>query len=479
MFHRSSLLIPLCALLSLGGCMTVGPDYGGAPDVVRDALQAKSFVRAPVDASIRQPVAAWWATLGDAQLDALIEQALNNSPDVRAAQARLRQSRAGLEQQQAQRLPTVGATGAAGVLQQAPGTDNARTAKLYVAGFDATWEADLFGGTRRAIEAASDEAEAVDADLADVRVSLAAEVASDYVELRAQQQRRLLAQQIVQGDEQLLALTQQRRAQGVASADEVDRMQSQVNGSQAGLNDIDAAIAASLDQLAVLTGQSPGALDGMLKQPQPLPVLPHNVAVGDPATLLRYRPDIRAAERRLASSNAQIGEKTADYFPKLSLFGNIGFTSDSASHLFRSSNVSLLGLPYLTWNFLDFGRTASAVRGAEAGRDEAIANYEGTVLHALRDANTALSRYGYQRDSVVRLLAQQDAAQHQTALMQQRRTAGTASQLDLLDAERTLHDIEQNTIAGQAELLKDFVSLQKSLGLGWQPVPANGADTAS
>lgn len=473
MNHSSSIrLLSLLAVLSLAGCMTVGPDYDGAPDVAHDAVQSGRFVRAPEQAESAAPAAAWWTVLGDAQLDALIEQALQHSPDLRAAKARLRQSRAGFEQQRAQNLPTIGASGAAAVLQTAPGTDESQTAKLYVAGFDATWEADLFGGTRRAIEATSAESEAVQADLRDVQVSLAAEVANAYIELRAQQQRRALAAQTADADRQMLALTLQRRERGVASASEVDRMQSQADGTQATLSQVDAAIAAALDQLAVLTGRSPGALDATLSQVKPLPSLPQHVAIGDPAALLKRRPDIRAAERRLASSNAQIGEKKADYFPKLTLLGNLGFSSDSASHLFRSSNAMLLGLPYLSWNFLDFGKTAAAVRGAEAGRDEAIANYEGTVLNALRDANTALSRYGYQRNSVVKLLAQQASAQHETELMRQRRAAGAASQIDLLDAERAQYGAQQNAVQGQADLLKDFVSLEKSLGLGWEAAPA-------
>lgn len=468
MNHSTNRMFALLAVLGLSGCMTVGPDYSGAPDVAHDAVQSGKFVRASDRTAVAAPIAAWWTALNDAQLNTLIAQALQHSPDLRAAKARLRQSRAGLEQQQAQNLPTIGASGAAAVLQTAPGTDESQTAKLYVAGFDATWEADLFGGTRRAIEAASAESDAVQADLQDVQVSLAAEVANAYVELRAQQQRRALAQQMADADRQMLALTVQRRERGVASASEVDQMQSQEDGTQATLSQIDAAIAAALDQLAVLTGQSPGALDGALSQVEPLPALPPSVAIGDPAALLKRRPDIRAAERRLASSNAQIGEKKADYFPKLTLLGNIGFSSDSASHLFRSSNSMLLGLPYLSWNFLDFGKTAAAVRSAEAGHDEAIAKYEGTVLNALRDANTALSRYGYQRNSVVKLIAQQTSAEHETVLMQQRRIAGTASEIDLLDAQRALYSAQQNAIQGEADLLKDFVSLQKSLGLGWQ-----------
>jgi multidrug efflux system outer membrane protein len=458
----------LLTSLTLAGCMTVGPDYHGAPDVAKNAVQAKAFARTPFGTDANSPVAAWWVALGDTQLDALIEQALSNSPDLRAATARLRQSRASLKQQQAQRLPTASASAAGAVIETAPGTSQSQTTKLYVTGFDASWEADLFGGTRRAIEAASAESDAVDADLADVQVSLAAEVANNYVELRAQQQRRGLTAQIAELDQQTLTLTQQRRDRGVASAMEVEQAASQLDGTQSTLNQIDAAITDALDQLALLTAQTPGSLDATLASQKALPTLPQTVAIGDPAALLQRRPDIRAAERRLASSQAQIGEKVADYFPKLTLFGDIGFSSDSPTHLVRARNAALVGVPYLSWNIFDFGRTEAAVRGAEAGRDEAIAKYEGTVLTALRDANSALSRYGYQRDSVVKLLSQQASSERSTVLTQQRRNAGAASQIDLLDAERTLYNVQQNSIGGQADLLKDFVSLQKSLGLGWR-----------
>jgi NodT family efflux transporter outer membrane factor (OMF) lipoprotein len=461
----------LLALLSLGGCMTVGPNYDGAPDVAKEAIQAATFARSPVGTDANSPVAAWWVALGDPQLNTLIKQAFGNSPDLRLAKAHLRQSRASLKQQQAQRLPTASASSAAAVINQAPGTDQSNTTKLYVVGFDASWEADLFGGTRRAVEAASAEAEAVEADLADVQVSLAAEVANSYIDLRLQQQHRVLVGQIAALDQQALTLTQQRRDRGVASAIEVEQAASQVQGTQTLLNQIDASITDALDQLAFLTGQSSGALDSVLSAPQSLPAVPQTVTIGDPAAFIKRRPDIRAAERRLASSQAQIGEKKAGYFPKLTLFGDIGFSADDPSHLVRARNAVLVGAPYLSWNFLDFGRVEASVRGAEAGRDQAIAKYESTVLGALRDANTSLSRYGYQRDSVIKLLAQQASAQRTTTLTQQLRKAGAASQIDLVDSQRSLYNVQQNTIDGQADLLKDYVSIQKSLGLGWKPEP--------
>ena len=197
-------------------------------------------------------------------------------------------------------------------------------------------------------------------------------------------------------------------------------------------------------------------------------MLPSTIEIGDPAALLRQRPDIRAAERRLASSNAQIGEHVADYFPKITLLGDLGYTAADPGHLFRKTNFSRLGVPYLQWNVLDFGRTAADVRSAKASRDEASAHYEHAVLAALEDANSALSRYGHQREHIVRLEQVDASAQHASTLMRQRYVAGVATAIDLLDTERTEFSAQQDVVAGRAQLLKDFVLLQKSLGLGWQ-----------
>ncbi|HIV70145.1 MAG TPA: efflux transporter outer membrane subunit [Candidatus Aquabacterium excrementipullorum] len=474
-------LLPLAAVLTLAlaGCAAVGPNYEGAPKVASDATQADHFNRADQaqgTVSNGPAAAQWWLTLNDPVLTSLIDQALKDSPNVHAAQARLRQSRAALKQQQANELPKASASALGIGVRQGPDTDAAQTLHLYSAGFDASWEIDLFGGTRRAVEAASAEAQAVQADLADAQVSLAAEVAQSYAGLREQQQRQALLRQTATGDEQSLALSRQRRERGVAPAQEVEQRLSQLESTRASLAEVAAQLSASLDQLAFLTGQSSGSLDARLAAPQgdgqgqaqaALPALPSTVAVGDPTTLLSRRPDIRAAERRLASRQAQIGTKVANYFPKLSLLGNIGFSSTEASHLVRQENFSMLGVPYLSWNLFDFGQTRSQVRQAEATRDEYVARYENTVLTALRDANTALSRFGHQREELLSLMAQEASTTRKLDLMRQRRQAGTASQIDLLDAQRELASARQRTVSGQAELVKDFVSLQKSLGLGW------------
>ena len=463
---RSYAIIALAAL-AFPGCK-VGPNYHGAPAVAPDASRAAAFTRAPNGVTSTAPaIAKWWEGLGDPELNKLVETALSQSPDIRAAQARLRASRAGLRQQQRNELPKSSGT-AAYLKAHLPSSVGIGSMGLYNLGFDATWEIDLFGGTRRAIEAASAEAEATEADLADTHVQLSAEVAQAYVDLRDQQQRIALVRQSAELEEQILTLTQQRREQGVASELDVERIRTQVENTRASIIPLDAQITESLDQLAVLTGKQPGALDAELSAGSPLPHLPETVAVGDPATLLKHRPDIRGAEWRLVSANAQIGEREADWFPKLTLLGDLGFSSTSPGHLLRSDTFMWVGAPLLQWNALDFGRTRAKVDQAKAGYEEAEAKYESTVLGALRDANVALSRYGHQRDNVLSLRNVEESATHAAELTRQRYRAGTTSALDWLDAERTRFSAEQNRIAGDAELIKDYIALQKSLGLGWQ-----------
>ncbi|MGF6645617.1 efflux transporter outer membrane subunit [Paraburkholderia sp. GAS82] len=471
-------LLPVAAALALAGC-TVGPDYHGAPQAAPIAAQATSFNRAPQGTVSTAPVAAqWWLALDDAQLNALIDTALKNSPDLHAAEARVREARAGLTAKQRNELPKV--QGSAAYLRtptpdlssleggQSSSSSGSGPISFYLAGFDASWEIDLFGGTRRAIEAASAEADASQADLADAHVQLAAEVAQAYVGLRDEQQRVSIAHESAELETRILTLTEQRRARGVASDLDVERIRSQVENTQASIIPLDAQVAESLDELAVLTGREPGALDAELSAQKPLPTLPATVAVGDPGRLLRQRPDIRAAERRLASQNAQIGEHEADWFPKVTLFGDLSFSASEPGHLFRKSSYTWVAAPYLQWNAFDFGRVKASVDQAKAGRDEAEAKYESTVLGALKDADVALSRYGHERDNAVSLREVEDSATHAAVLTEQRYRAGTTTALDWLDTERTRYSAEQNRIQSEAQLIKDYVALQKSLGLGWQ-----------
>lgn len=479
-------LVPRLAILAsalvTAGCM-VGPDYRGAPEVAANALAGQPFPHAPAPATAAPGVADWWHAMGDPQLDGLIDSALANSPDLRAAQARVRQARAGLRGREANLMPTasvdaamlrtrspdLSALGGNGNGDGGSASGGRGPLSLYIAGFDASWELDLFGGTRRSVQAAAADAEASAAELADAHVQLAADVAQAYVNLREQQASLAHLRASAQLEADILDLAEQRRARGVASQLEVERLLTQLENTRARIAPVEAAIVEASDQLAQLTGRAPGALDAELTAACPLPSLPETVAVGDPAALLKSRPDIRAAERRLASRTAQIGAAKADWFPKVSLLGSLGYSAAVPGHLLRKDNATWLTLPRLQWNALDFGRVAANVDSAEAGRDEALANYESTVLKALRDADVALSRYGHQRENVAVLRRVEASAERAATLQQQRYRAGTASMLEWLDVERTRVVAQQDRISGDATLLRDYVSLQKALGLGWTP----------
>ena len=452
----------LCPLL-LVGC-TLGPDYNAAPD---SQLQGKAFARQVAGTQAQTPqVADWWRTLNDPALDQLIDSALGNSPDLQAAAARLRQARAGLAEKRSNLMPKSSATAAA--LYTGSGDSQTDATHLYLSGFDASWELDIFGASRRAVEAAHAEADAVQADMADAHVQLAAEVGQAYIGLRDQQQRLRIARQSEQLERQLLDFTEQRLAQGTASELDRERIATQVETTRAASIALELEVIESLDELALLSGLEPGALDTRLGRETPLPTLPATVNIGDPAQLLQQRPDIRAAERRLASSTAQIGEHKAAAFPKVSLFGSLSFSASAPGHLLRKDNFSALGVPYLQWNWLDFGRVQAQVKQAEAGRDEALAKYRSSVLNALRDADVALARYGNERQRRATLGRVETSAVRASALTEQRYRAGTSSVLDWLDAERTRYRAEQDRVHSDGQLIKDYIALQKSLGLGWR-----------
>ncbi|MFS2155743.1 efflux transporter outer membrane subunit [Pseudomonas sp. Pseusp122] len=468
-------------LLSLGllSACTVGPDYHGAPDFAPKTLAAGRLPNAGSESSEPSP-ASWWQALNDRQLNELVSLAFVNSPDIATAQARLRQSRASLSGAHADAMPKVSGDAAmlklrspdTSALSNGDGGNSGGGGRgpltLYLAGFDASWEVDMFGGTRRAIEAAQAEAESSRAQLADTQVQLAAEVVQSYADLRDQQTRLALIDATVEMDSQALDLTRQRRERGVASQLQLEQVLTQVENTRSQRLPLQASIIESMDQLGLLCGLEPGVLRSRLSVPQAMPGIPEHVPFANPTAILQARPDIRAAERKLASSNAQIGEKQADWFPKLSLMGDLSFSAADPGHLLRKDNGTWLVLPRLTWNFLDFGRVAASVEGAQGARDEAVAQYRSVVLTALRDADVALARYGHDRQNVVLLRNVEASAVRAADLTRQRYRAGTASTLDWLDAERTRFQAQEKRISADATLLKDFASLHKSLGLGWR-----------
>jgi len=476
--------LPLIALplISLAAC-TTGPDYHGPQDAGA-VTPAAGFVRAPETPASEVPAAAnWWTALGDPVLDTLESRALSANPSLAVAQARISQARAALRSERANSLPKGGAS-ALYVHATLPGVDlnssnsnsgdssgsgnDSQSLNFYNLGFDASWEADLWGGKRRGVEATRAQLGAAEANAADAMVSLTAEVAQAYVNLRDRQQRLALAQDATARQRDMLRLTDQRHAQGTASALELEQQRNQLEQSDAALLPLSAERDAYLNMLATLAGEAPGALDAMLAAPAPVPLPPATVAVGDPAALLKRRPDIRAAERQYAAATAKIGVAEAARFPSLSFMGLIGIGGTHPEDVFDLDKLAAIAMPQLSWNFLDFGRNAARVGQAKGAQEEAAAQYRQAVLSALRDSEDALSRFGARRLSVASLARSRASADRSAALMRQRFEAGTATRIQLLDAERQSIAAAQSLTQGTAAMTADYIALQKALGLGWQ-----------
>lgn len=487
-------------LLGLGGasllsaCTTVGSDYAGPPATP----QAASFARAgapdmPAAAVDDKVLAHWWTALGDPLLDQLVERALQANPNLAVASARVRQARAALRTEQANGKPKGSATALAAhahlpTLGSGSGNSNGSNGSdgsngnndslsipsslnLYSVGFDATWEIDLFGGQRRATEAAGAAAEAAEAQLADTQLSLVAEVAQAYVNLRSTQAQVALSNAAIERQQHALTLALRRVQAGTASMLDVTRLQGQLETTRSQAEPLGAQLDAYRDELATLLGAVPGALDAELGAgpagAAAVPLPPASVAVGDPTAMLRRRPDIRAAERTLAQRQAQVGQAQAARFPKLSLMGLIGIGGTRVSDLTHLDDYSAILAPQLSWNVLDFGRVNANIAQAQGVREEAEAQYQVAVLGALRDAEDALSRFRQRRTTVATIARAKASADRAAVLTAARQRAGTASLIDVLDTERQQLTAEQNLAQAQAALTNDFIALQKALGLGW------------
>lgn len=474
------------APLLLSGCL-VGADYSGPPELGRSSPQPAFVRQAPRASSDEPAVAAWWATLQDPVLDDLEQRALASSPSLEAAQARVRQARASVRQERANRFPTAGAQGTA-VLAELPGLDlqsnqgggpttpaplpssekgEDTSFEFFNLGLNANWEIDLAGGQVRRIEAANALAAAAALNAADAQVQLTAEVAQAYTNLRDRQQRAAALRGALDLQQRQLDLALERFERGTVPAFTVGQANRALQATTSELASAEAEVEVYLDALAVLTGEPPGSLDPLLTQPRDIPLPPESVAIGDPASLLRRRPDIRAAERNLAAATARIGVAEAARFPKISFMGILGIGGTSVDDLVDLGNISKIALPQLQWGLLDLGRTSAAIAQTRAGRDEAEAQYRQVVLGALRDAEASLSRFAQQRRTVAALAEINRSAKQSTALMRQRYERGVISLADSLEAERQRLLAEANLRSAVAALTASYVAIQKSLGLGW------------
>lgn len=459
LYPRRVILLSAASLLLLASCVTVGPDYQPPPSAVAHTWQVQDVAIASTPATLQ----AWWQQLADPVLSQLIMQALAANPDLDIAAARLRESRARLGVNNATRLPSLSASAAA----RRSAASDSRSTEIYTLGFDASWELDLFGGRRRTLEAASADYQVAEASLHDVQVTLVAEVARNYANYRSLEQRLSLARTNLDSQLETLQLVRWREQAGLVSGLDTAQARAEAEQSRAQLPRLASSQRQAALRLAGLLGQAPGTLPVLLAPAPASLVVPASLAVGIPAEVLRQRPDVIAAERRLAAETARIGVAEAALYPSLNLSGSLGLSATSPGRLVSdgtSSDSSNFGINLPLFNG---GRLRQALALQSAVQEQALLNYEKTLLAALEDVENALFGMVSNRARIEALTAAADAANAAALLARQRYTSGLVDFAVVLTTERSQRSVEDSLVSARNDEILAVISLYKALGGGW------------
>lgn len=469
-------LTPLLTLALLGGgCAgllpSVGPDYRPPELAIPEAWSIQIAGDAVPPPASRQILTSWWRQFDDPPLDRLIEIALADGLDLQLAEARLRQARAGRALAEAELLPSLSASTGASRNKSAAAFAPSSTRTTYDAGFDAAWEIDIFGGARRGIEAAAADQQAAAAKLDQARVSLLAEVARNYVEFRAYQQRLTIARNHLASQDETVQIAQWRYQAGLAAAGDVEQARTSREQTRATLPDLQIGLAAAANRLATLLGRNPGELPAELAKPRALPSMPPSVATAIPATVLRQRPDLIAAERTLAAETARIGQKRAQRFPSLNLNASFGWQAYRYTALGGSDTLVRAVGGTLAALLFDGGRLRNAVEIQNAVQEQALLSYRSSVLTALEEVENALRAHAAGHERLAARRAAATAAREAAQLTRQLYQSGLADFQKVLETERTRLSAEDGLATAEATLRTSLIGLYKALGGGWQPLP--------
>ena len=513
---KTAQLVSSAALAILVCGCAVGPDYQ-EPDVLIPDTWTEPLAGGVSGVNARPE--AWWTNFGDATLNSIIERAAGGSFDLQIVEARLQAARAyetmagaalwpqvnvGTGYQRSQTREVDVSRGGTGSLTMSPGglsvsatepgpfgtvvtvvpdTTGAGMSRvtvspgakapdrhndLFQAGFDATWELDIFGGLRRGREAARAEVEEVAELRREVFISVAAEVARNYFVLRSAQNRLETARKNIEAQEEALALAEGRFRAGLANELDVKLAEAQLASSKSAVPTLETAIRVTIHRLGVLIGSTPGALDDELAVAVPQPQVPPEVPVGLPADLLRRRPDVRAAERAVAAATARVGVAQADLYPHFVLTGSLTGSSTAFEGITRGANRLWSIGPGIRWPIFDGGRIRANIRVQDARLDEAITTYEKTVMLALEEVENSLVAYAKEQNRLITLTEAVNANRRALEIARQLYGNGLITFLHVLDAERSLFASEDQQIQSESVVLTNLVALYKALGGGWE-----------
>ncbi len=468
------LLAPIAAAV-MTAC-AVGPNYHAPETQVAEKFEGAQNTTY----SSEQTIARFWENFNDPTLDQLIKLSLAENHDLRIALTRVREARALRRDAAFDLAPSVNVGGGytktrTAAANTVPGSP--REFELYDAGFDAFWELDFFGGVRRGLEASNAQLGAVEAERRDAYVIVTAEVTRTYFELRGHQQQLDVARRNVVNQQATLDLANARLDAGSGTEFDTARAQSQLSSTLGSISPLEAAVARSIHRLSVLVGREPNALVQELSSLKDLPALPGIVPVGDPAGLLRRRPDIRIVERDLASATARVGVAVADLFPRVTFTGSAGYVAAESGALGDRGTDGYVLAPGISWGILDLGNVQARIAAANWRKEGALLRYEQTVLQALEETENALVTHARARDRLVHDEAAVRASNTAAGLARVRYENGASDFLQVLTAERTLLETEDRLARSRTEAATSLIAVYKSLGGGWE-TPEAAAFTA-
>ena len=464
----------------------VGPNYREPAIAARDEWQAQSQARTGADTAT---LASWWTTLNDPTLNQLIDRAVKENKSVKQAVARVIESRARRSATAAGFFPSIGSSaggtrsrsdssGFGADLGSGLGSDadgGTRTTETFSSGLDASWELDIFGGTRRSLEASTASLAASEADLRDVLVTLLGDVALSYVNVRTTQSRLNYAERSLRAQREVMDITGWRAQSGLATELDVEQAKANYAQTRAQIPSLESSLNTSKNRLAVLTGQQPGALTETLNERKPIPVAPADIVSSVPAEVVRRRPDVRSAERRLAAQTAQVGVATAALYPRLSLSGSIGVSAGSASDLLSDNlGTSRYGLS-LSMPIFRAGELRQNINAQNAVVDQALANYEATVLGVYEEVENALTAWVNEQRRHAALVEAVSSARLAYELSVVQYNSGLVDFQTVLTADRQLISSEDALAVSDGEITSNLVRLYKALGGGWSVFPSTAA----
>lgn len=466
---------------TISGC-AVGPDYRPPETVTPDQWHELPQTGVRVESPDAPSLAAWWTTLNDPQLNELIERALAENKTVKQAYARVVQARAQRAIAGSGFWPNINASADAS-RRESEGNFNERgevvstVGETYSTGFSASWELDLFGGQRRSYEAATAQLAATEADLRDVMVVLLGDVALSYVGVRTAQSRLDFAERNLESQREALDITRWRAQAGLTTVLDVEQANTNYEQTRAQIPLLESSLVQNMNRLAVLTGQTPGALKAALEPRKPIPIAPVDIVAGVPADVLRRRPDIRSAERQLAAQTAQVGVATAALYPSLSLNGSISWQSLTASDVldgFRNERSGIsLSLP-----LFNGGALRQQIKVQNALVDQALAVYEATVLAAYEEVENALDAWTSEQRRHQSLLEAVASARRARELALVQYNSGLVDFESVLTSDRQLISLEDSLAVSDGEMTSNLIRLYKALGGGWSVFPSSSTAAA-